>query len=155
MAPTTLLLTPLRNRPEVDAGAVPGAGERFLTTWVMETLPLARLVAGVNVTDCTVRSGRTTLRMTADRNVLLVSSASTTALAGSAMKRSLYRPAGKSGGRKTLLVSEAEVAPAFSTMAVLVGPTGMSAPFGTPAAVTGTRAKPTLNVAATPPWFFT
>src|SRR5690349_11122744 len=89
MAPTTLLLSLLRNRLELDAGAVPGAGERFLTTWVTLTLPLALLAAGVNVTDVTVRSGRTTLRITVDRNVLFVSSASATALAGSAMKRSL------------------------------------------------------------------
>src|SRR2546430_1105923 len=82
-------------------------------TPVTVTLPLVRLAAGVNVTDCTVRSGRTTLRITADRKVLLVSSASTTALAGSAMKRSLYRPAEKSGGRAMLLLSEAEVAPAL------------------------------------------
>src|SRR5690242_6494741 len=88
MPPTTLLLTLLRNRLDSVGAAVPGAAERFFRTWLMLTLPLAFVAAGVKVTDVTVRSARATVTW-AVRNVLFDSSASVTAFVESAVMRTL------------------------------------------------------------------
>ena len=76
-------------RRETDGVAVPGAGLRFFTTRVTLTVPFGRLAAGVNVTDCPVRSALAIVSMPAVSRVLFVSSSSCTAPPASAMTRIL------------------------------------------------------------------
>ena len=54
--------------------------DRFFTTWLTLMLPPGAIIAGVNVTVGTFRSGRSTVRVPVS-NVLLLSSASTTVAA--------------------------------------------------------------------------
>src|SRR2546426_5025603 len=105
----------------------------FFTVYVTVTLPFGRVAAGVNVTDGTVRSGRTTLSTPVVSRSLFASSASSTAPALSAVTRMRYRPGVVSAGIRTVL-GPGTLRPGPALTAVRVGPIGTSAPVGTPEA---------------------
>src|SRR4029453_11083967 len=137
------------SRRDADSPALPGAGDRFFTTWVTLMLPPGAIIAGVNVTVGTFRSGRSTGRVPVS-SVLLLSSASSTVALASAVTLILYAPSAVPGGMVTVFVEAGDRAPAIRLTPVRLGPSGISAPLGW-----GTSEKPTSKLfAAWPPRFF-
>src|SRR5258705_7462739 len=104
-------------------------------------LPPGAIAAGANVTVGTVRSGRSTVSVPV-RNVLLLSSASMTALLASAVTLILYASSVVPAGMVTTFV-KAIVAPAARLTPVRLGPIGLSLPLGW-----GERAKATSKLLA-------
>src|SRR4029450_8957719 len=138
-----------RSRRDADSPAIPGAGDRFFTTWLTLMLPPGAIIAGVNVTVGTFRSGRSTVRVPVS-SVLLLSSASSTVALASAVTLILYAPSAVPGGMVPVFGEAGDRAPAIRLTPVRLGPSGISAPLGW-----GTSEKPTSKLfAAWPPRFF-